>query len=131
MDEMEVTIEDLKESVDEAAEEMDEGIHVEEDDMPGEGDSQENGHWKEEIKVAGEELLNTVKKLLYEANVRRVIIKNSDGKTLFEIPLIFGVAGIALLPTLAAVGLVGALLTDCTITVIREAKPEAEEPEEV
>jgi len=82
------------------------------------------------MKVAGEELLETVKKLIHEAGVRRVIIKNSEGQTLFEIPLVFGVAGIALLPTLAAVGLVGALLTDCTITVIRAEKPASDVDEE-
>lgn len=119
MDEMEMKAEEM---------EMDENIQVEEDEARTAGE-EGGGHWKEEIKVAGEELLSTVKKLLYEANVRRVIIKNADGKTLFEIPLIFGVAGIALLPTLAAVGLVGALLTDCTITVIREEKAPSEEPE--
>jgi hypothetical protein len=105
---------------------MDENIRVEEDEA-AEGEASKGGRWSEDIKVAGEELLHTVKKLLYEANVRRVIIRNSDGKTLFEIPLIFGVAGIALLPTLAAVGLVGALLTDCTITVVREASESSKE----
>jgi hypothetical protein len=122
MDEMEMK----DEVMEEATEAMDENIRVEEDEA-AEGEASKGGRWSEDIKVAGEELLHTVKKLLYEANVRRVIIRNSDGKTLFEIPLIFGVAGIALLPTLAAVGLVGALLTDCTITVVREASESSKE----
>lgn len=101
-----------------------EEINVEEEPVTKE-QAQSGKQWQEDIKVAGEELLQTVKKLIHEAGVRRVIIKNSEGQTLFEIPLVFGVAGIALLPTLAAVGLVGALLTDCTITVIRAEKAPA------
>lgn len=119
-----------KEQVEEVVEA--EAIHVDEDAAP-EGSQAEGGRWTEEIKVAGEELLGTVKKLIHEANVRRVIIHNSEGKTVIEIPLVFGVAGIALLPTLAAVGLVGALITDCSITVVRAEKspePEVAEPEE-
>ncbi|SRR5690606_25813514 len=98
-----------------------EDIVMEEEPMAEEAKEQ-GERWQEEFRVAGEELVGTVKKLVHEANVRRVIIKNSEGQTLFEIPLVFGVAGIALLPTLAAVGLVGALITDCTITVIRAEK---------
>ena len=102
-----------------------EDINVEEDEPLKEEKGPNGKHWQEEVRVAGEELVQTVKKLMHEAGVRRLIIKNSEGQTLFEIPLVFGVAGIALLPTLAAVGLVGALITDCTITVIRAEKPAA------
>lgn len=116
--------------MDEHMENEAEDIDVEEEPMTKE-EAQNGKQWQEDIRVAGEELVQTVKKLMHEAGVRRVIIKNSQGQTLFEIPLVFGVAGIALLPTLAAVGLVGALLTDCTITVIRSEKsaPEAAEEE--
>ncbi len=124
MDEMEMK----DEVMEEAAEVMDESIYVEEDEA-AESEATKSGRWSEDIKVAGEELLQTVKKLIHEANVRRIIIRNSDGKTLFEIPLVFGVAGIALLPTLAAVGLVGALLTDSTITVVREVAESSKETE--
>ena len=120
---------DKMDNVEEEAEAMSEEIHVDEEELKEEEQASGGDHWKEEVKVAGEELLSTVKKLIHEANVRRIIIKNADGKTLFEIPLVFGVAGIALLPTLAAVGLVGALLTDCTITVIREEAEQVDDPE--
>lgn len=71
----------------------------------------------EEFKVDGEELLSKVKKLIHEGNIRRITIKNDEGKTVFEIPLTIGAIGFVLLPTLAAVGAVAALLTKCSILV--------------
>ena len=52
-----------------------------------------------------------------QGNIRRVTIKNKEGKTLIEIPLTFGVVGAVLLPTLAAIGAIAALVTECTIVV--------------
>jgi len=72
---------------------------------------------QEEFKVSGEEVVQKVKDLIHEGNVRRIIIKNSEGKTIFEIPLTFGAIGAVLAPALAAVGAVAALLTRCTIIV--------------
>ena len=52
-----------------------------------------------------------------QGNIRRVTIKNKEGKTLIEIPLTLGVVGAVLLPTLAAIGAIAALVTECTIVV--------------
>jgi hypothetical protein len=71
----------------------------------------------EEFKTTGEELLSKVKELIHEGKIRRLIIKNDEGRTLIEIPLTFGVVGIVLAPTLAAVGAIAALVTDCSIIV--------------
>jgi len=57
------------------------------------------------------------KRLVRQGNIRRVTIKNKEGKTLIEIPLTFGVVGAVLLPTLAAIGAIAALVTECTIVV--------------
>ena len=73
----------------------------------------------DEYKVQGEELLAKVKELVHEGNIRRVVIENEDGKVLVEIPLTFGVIGALLLPTLAAIGAVAAVVTSCTIRVER------------
>ncbi|HEX2153016.1 MAG TPA: DUF4342 domain-containing protein [Acidimicrobiia bacterium] len=73
----------------------------------------------EDLKVEGEHLLSKVRELIHEGNVRRIIIKNDEGRTLMEIPLTLGVAGVVILPTLAAVGAIAALVTECTITVER------------
>jgi len=75
---------------------------------------------KEEFKVDGEQLLSKVKQLIAEGNVRRISIKNKDGKVLVELPLTIGVVGAVLAPPLAAVGAIAALVTECTITVERE-----------
>lgn len=74
---------------------------------------------QEEFKVNGEELLAKVKQLIAEGNVRRIIIKDKDGKTLIEVPLTIGVVGIVIAPVLAAVGAIAALVTECTIIVER------------
>lgn len=75
----------------------------------------------EEFKVSGEDLLKKVKEIIAEGNVRRIIIKNKDGKSLVELPLTIGVVGLALAPLLAAVGAIAALVTECTIVVERES----------
>lgn len=75
---------------------------------------------QEEFKVSGEELLKKVKQLIAEGNVRRITIKNKEGKTIVEIPLTIGVVGAVLAPPLAAVGAIAALVTECTIAVERE-----------
>lgn len=71
----------------------------------------------EEFAISGEKLVATVKKLVHQGNIRRITIKNKEGKSLIAIPLSIGVVGALLLPTLAAVGAVAALVTECTIVV--------------
>jgi len=75
----------------------------------------------EEFRVNGEELLAKIKQLVHEGNIRRIIIKDKDGKILIEFPLTFGVVGLVLAPTLAAVGAIAALVTEATIVVEKEA----------
>lgn len=71
----------------------------------------------EEHKVSGDDLVAKVKELVHEGNIRRISIKNEEGKTLIEVPLTLGVVGAVLLPVLAAIGAIAALVTDCTIVV--------------
>ena len=73
----------------------------------------------EEFTVNGEELVAKVKALVNEGNIRRIIIKDVEGKTLVEFPLTIGVIGAVLAPILAAVGAIAALVTKCTIVVER------------
>jgi len=75
----------------------------------------------EEFHVNGEQLLAKIKELIHEGNIRRIIIKNKDGKTIMEIPLTIGVVGAVLAPTLAAVGAIAALVSEATIVVEKEA----------
>jgi uncharacterized membrane protein len=75
----------------------------------------------EEFRVKGEELLAKIKVLIHAGNIRRIIIKDKDGKILIEFPLTFGVVGLVLAPTLAAVGAIAALVAEATIVVEKEA----------
>lgn len=80
--------------------------------------------WYEELHVRGDELVEKVKELVTEANVRRIFIKNAEGKVLLEVPLTAGVAVTAvtayLAPVLVAIGAIAALLTSVTIGVERQ-----------
>ena len=71
----------------------------------------------EEFRVNGEDLIGRIKNIINEGNIRRVIIKDKEGKVVFEIPLTFGVVGALLAPQLAAIGAIAALLTEATIVV--------------
>lgn len=71
----------------------------------------------EEIKAQGEEVVAKVKELIQHGNVRRISVKNEEGKTLVDIPLTLGVIGALLMPQLAAVGIVVALLGNCRLAI--------------
>jgi hypothetical protein len=72
----------------------------------------------ESFKVAADQLVDAIKQIIREGNVRRVIIKQ-DGRTVVEFPITVGVIGTVFAPMLAAAGALAAVLTDCTIEVER------------
>jgi phage-related minor tail protein len=74
---------------------------------------------KNEFKVKGEELLKKIKELIHEGNVRKIIIKNEEGKTYLEIPVTIGIVGALIAPVLAAVGAIAALAANFKIEVIK------------
>lgn len=73
---------------------------------------------QEEFKVSGSELVDKVKQLLHEGNIRRIVIRQ-DGTTVMELPLTVAAVGAVLAPMLAAVGAFAALATNCSIIVER------------
>jgi hypothetical protein len=77
----------------------------------------------EELKINGDDLVAKVKQLIDEGNIRRIIIKNEEGRILVELPLtvgvVGGVIGAALFPVIAAVGAIGALVAHLTIIIER------------
>ena len=73
----------------------------------------------EEYSVSGSNLADRVRDLLHEGNVTRVIVKDEKGVTLLEIPATVGVIGTVIAPWLAALGVIAALATKCTIVVER------------
>ncbi|MEX2542471.1 MAG: DUF4342 domain-containing protein [Trueperaceae bacterium] len=73
----------------------------------------------EEFRVRSEDAIAKIKELVREGNVRRITIKNEEGKTLIEVPLTVGVIGTLLLPAWAAVGAIAALVANLTLAVER------------
>ena len=84
-------------------------------------------NFKEEFKVRSEEIIEKVKELIHEGNVRRLIIKDEDGKVYLEIPVTIGVIGVVLAPVLAAVGAVAAMVANLKVEVIRTDDEEKKE----
>lgn len=85
---------------------------------------------REEFKVKGDQVVSKIKELLHEGNVRHVVIKNDEGKTMIEFPVTIGLAGALLLPVWAAVGAVAAMVSKCTIEVERTDDGESDEAAE-
>lgn len=73
----------------------------------------------ETYEVEGDKLLTKIKEIVHEGNVRRIIIKNEEGKQLIEVPLTVGVVGAILLPVWAAIGVIAAIVTSASIEVER------------
>lgn len=76
----------------------------------------------EEFRVGGDGLIDKVKELVREGNIRRISIQNEHGKTLIDIPLTVGVVGAIVAPQLAALGAIAVLVGDCTIIVDKVAE---------
>lgn len=84
--------------------------------------------YREEFEVTGDAVIAKIKEIIHEGNVRRITIKNEEGKTLIEIPLTFGVVGALLLPVWAAVGAIAALAVHLTL-VIEKVETVSEQPQ--
>ena len=74
----------------------------------------------EEFKVSGAKLMEKLKALVKEGNVRRIVLRNPEGRVLLDLPLNAGIAASALLPFWAAVASVAVLATDYTVLVERD-----------
>lgn len=74
----------------------------------------------EEFRVDGEKLIGKIKEVIHEGNIRRIIIKDKEGKTVLEIPMTFGVVGALIAPQLAAIGAIAALLVEATVVIEKE-----------
>lgn len=75
----------------------------------------------EEFKISGDTLVTKVKELIRQGNIRRIIIKTEEGRTLIEVPLtigvVGGVVGAAMFPVIAAIGAIGAVVAHLTLVV--------------
>lgn len=80
---------------------------------------------QEKFTISGSQVVEKVKQLIREGNIRRVRVIH-EGKTVLEIPLTIGAPaaaiGIMAAPLLAALGAFAALVTECTIEVEKVEK---------
>ena len=74
---------------------------------------------REEYSVSSDELIEKIKKIIHEGNVTRIIVKNEKGELLLEMPVTVGVIGTILAPSMAALGVIAAIATRCSIVVER------------
>lgn len=74
----------------------------------------------EEFKVSGNDIMKKIKELINEGNIRKITIRGKDGKSIAEFPLTIGVVGTVILPVVAAIGTIVALVAECTISVEKE-----------
>ena len=74
---------------------------------------------KEEFSVSADDLIQRVKELIHEGNITRIVVKDEKDRVLFEMPATVGVVGVILAPWLAALGVIAALATRCTLVVER------------
>ena len=73
----------------------------------------------EEIKVQSRDLVDKVKDLFHEGNVRRIVIKDEKGHTFIEIPLTIAALGVIAAPLLAGIGAIAALVSNFTVVIER------------
>jgi hypothetical protein len=73
----------------------------------------------EKIKVTADKLYETVRNLIHEGNVRRLIVRQGE-RTIMEIPLTVAAVGVLVAPLLAAIGALAALAYDYELEIERE-----------
>ena len=88
-----------------------------------------SGFEKNSFAVTGDAVVTTIKELLHEGNIRRITLKNEEGKVLFEIPMTVGVVGAILFPVWAAIGAVAALAAHLIIVVEKVEPAEEKTPD--
>jgi hypothetical protein len=75
---------------------------------------------REEFKIDADQLVKKVKEIIAAGNARTIIIKNEQGIEVMTLPLTVGVVGTLLAAPLVAVGAIAALMTKCTIIVVKK-----------
>jgi hypothetical protein len=84
----------------------------------------------QEFKINSNDIVAKVKEVIQEGNARRIIIKNEKGESILEIPVTVGVVGALIAPYLAAVGAIAAVVTNCTVVVVKKDTGKEEAPKD-
>jgi repressor of nif and glnA expression len=77
----------------------------------------------EELKVEGKELVETVKRIIHEGNVRRVVVRNPEGRTILDIPVNAGVLGAVVFPMIATLATIAVYAARYTLIIERNGPP--------
>ena len=77
----------------------------------------------EELKVEGKELVDTVKRLVHEGNVRRVVVRNPEGRTILDVPVNAGVLGAVVFPMIATLATIAVYAARYTLIIERSGPP--------
>lgn len=87
---------------------------------------------RDEVTVTGSALLDKVKELIQQGNVRRLIVRRPNGRILVDIPLTAGVAVAGVLtllaPVIVALSAMGALFAQFRLEVERESSHQRRHP---
>jgi hypothetical protein len=98
-------------------------LTVEQAPSDGTTAANEETTWVEEIEIAGSQLVERVKELITEGNVRRLILRTQDDKLILEIPLtagaVFGGVVTLFAPLVAALGALAALIARIKVQIVR------------
>jgi hypothetical protein len=101
-----------------------ETIHIEEEVKDAAHKVEETAkRWTEEISVRGGDLGDTLGRLVKEATVRKITVRSESGKTLLEVPLVLGAAGMLFIGPWTGLLLITAWLTRVSILIEYEAAP--------
>lgn len=76
--------------------------------------------YTEEYSVSADKLIERIKGLIHEGNIHRITVRNEEGEKMLEIPITAGAIGVLLAPYLAALGVIAAFTTRCTISIERK-----------
>ena len=79
-----------------------------------------------EFKVHAKDLLDKIEELIKEGNVRRIIIKDADGKPYVEIPLTIGVIGAIAAPVVTSIGALAGVVANFTVEIIKKEDEDIE-----
>ena len=79
----------------------------------------------EELKVEGKELVDTVKRIIHEGNVRRIVVRNADSRTVLDIPVNAGVLGVVVFPLVATLATIAVYAAHYTLIIERSGPPAA------
>ena len=102
-------------------------IHLEENMETGEKQDTEKKYEKEKMNVMGNELMEKLREIIKEGNVKKITVKNDKGESILEIPVTAGVVGLVLFPYIGILGGMAAMLKEYKLEITKEKEKQEEE----